>query len=416
MAPSVVTDDYYAVLGVARTADADSLKAAWRRLARIKHPDKNPGNPTATAEFQLLESAYSTLCDPARRWAYDLQFPPTFTKNGTTSGAYYSYASTASNNSSEQKNRERESRRDRLYDEARRQEADVFEARRSRNRILEEIKKLDKEAEKDIVEESGWWGYFSSMMPGSEKQREEKLRERERRGLDRIAAKRIKERVLERETVKVSLLELILKGTQDEIRKITLEINKWKEEQAAAWRREAQRQQEQAAARRREEQRQQEQQAEARRREAQQQKEQAAARQQEEQRKQQEQAAARRREAQRQQEEFTRRERVRRKEEEAEAARRISEWEERRRREREEESARLFEKHRRAQREREELATCNHRGWWKKIDGPHLCSNCSTKTNRFALQCPKCNKVACASCRKSLQTNGPRDKKPRGGI
>lgn len=54
MAPSTITEDYYAVLGVARTANADTLKAAWRKLARIKHPDKNPGNPTATAEFQLV--------------------------------------------------------------------------------------------------------------------------------------------------------------------------------------------------------------------------------------------------------------------------------------------------------------------------------------------------------------------------
>ncbi|KAI2605569.1 DnaJ-domain-containing protein [Hypoxylon sp. NC1633] len=67
----VIADDYYAILGVSRTADAETIKAAWRHLARIKHPDKNPGNPKATAEFQLLESAYSTLSDINGRRAYD---------------------------------------------------------------------------------------------------------------------------------------------------------------------------------------------------------------------------------------------------------------------------------------------------------------------------------------------------------
>ncbi|KAI1077852.1 DnaJ-domain-containing protein [Whalleya microplaca] len=364
MAPSVIIDDYYAVLGVARTADADALKAAWRRLARIKHPDKNPGNPTATAEFQLLESAYSTLCDPARRKAYDLQFPPTFTSNGPAAGSYYHrYASTANNNLSEQEIRERESKRDHLHNVRRRKEADVFEARRSLNRILEVIKKLDEEEKRDVAEESTWWGYFTSMIPGSQKQREERTRERDRRALDRLAARRIKDKELERQRAKVTLLEATLQTTQAEITKITLEINKWREEQAAA----------------------------------------------------------RRREAQRQQEEHARRERARRKEEEAEAARRAAEWEELWRREQEEAAARLYEELRRAQRERErereEAASCTHRGWWKKVDGPHTCSNCSTRTTRFALQCPQCKRIACASCRKVLQVGGQRDRRgSRRGI
>ncbi|KAI5855134.1 hypothetical protein GGS23DRAFT_445573 [Durotheca rogersii] len=65
--------DYYAVLGIDRTADPGAIKAAWRRLAKAKHPDKNPDNPNATVEFQLLESAYSTLKDSRQRAAYDEQ-------------------------------------------------------------------------------------------------------------------------------------------------------------------------------------------------------------------------------------------------------------------------------------------------------------------------------------------------------
>lgn len=47
-------NDYYAVLGVSRKADVETVKAAWKKLARLKHPDKNPGNPHATAEFQKV--------------------------------------------------------------------------------------------------------------------------------------------------------------------------------------------------------------------------------------------------------------------------------------------------------------------------------------------------------------------------
>ncbi|KAI1144316.1 hypothetical protein F5Y05DRAFT_23675 [Hypoxylon sp. FL0543] len=380
MAPPVVKEDYYVVLGVSRTADADDLKSAWRRLARTRHPDKNPGNPNATAEFQLLESAYSTLSDPTRRRAYDLQHPTT----GTSYSTYTSASSRADNDATEQKVREKESQRNNLYHEARRKEQDVFEAKRNLNRIRREIEKLDEDAKKDVPEESGWWGYFSSMLSGAQQQqREKKSRERERRCLDRIATKRIKERDLNRQTDKVALLERVLRATQDEINKITLEIQRHREQQAAARRREAQRQQEeQAAARRREAQRQQE-----------------------------EQEAAWRREAQRQQEEFARREKARREREEAEAARRASELEERERlrRERDEETARIFERLRRVREERE-AESCAHRAWWKKIEGPHLCSHCSTRTTKFALQCPQCQKITCASCRKVVQKGGRKGK------
>lgn len=384
MAPSVVTDDYYAILGVARTADADALKAAWRRLARIKHPDKNPGNPDATAEFQLLESAYSTLCDPTRRRTYDLQFPTSPASKGPTAGTYsHSHASTA-NNQSEQKNCERESKRDRLHHEKQRQENDVFEAKRSLNRIVEEIKKLDEEAKRDIDEAGTWWGFFSSMVPGSQQQREERSRERDRRVLNRIAAKRIKETELKRQIDKTARLETILKGTQDEINKITVEINKWKEEQAAARRREAQRQREENA----------------RREWARYESEQQAAREKE---------AERQREVRRQQEEYAKRERARR-EEAAEAAKRASQREERMRQEQREKAAQFHERFR----YRQEDVSCRHKRWWTRVEGPHLCSNCSTRTTKFALQCPQCKRIACASCRTALQTGGYRDGSKKG--
>ncbi|KAK1245986.1 hypothetical protein MKX07_005055, partial [Trichoderma sp. CBMAI-0711] len=74
MAPSQATEDYYKFLGILQAAGTDAIRASYRKLALKYHPDRNPNNPQATAQFQLLETAYSTLFDPERRRVYDLQY------------------------------------------------------------------------------------------------------------------------------------------------------------------------------------------------------------------------------------------------------------------------------------------------------------------------------------------------------
>lgn len=61
----------YAILGVPGTADEAEIRKAYRRLALRWHPDKNPDNPEATAEFQKISSAYEVLSDPERREMYN---------------------------------------------------------------------------------------------------------------------------------------------------------------------------------------------------------------------------------------------------------------------------------------------------------------------------------------------------------
>src|SRR2546422_6697855 len=63
--------DLYAILGVERSASADQIKKAYRRLARKHHPDLNPGDKQAEERFKEISVAHDVLTDPGKRKLYD---------------------------------------------------------------------------------------------------------------------------------------------------------------------------------------------------------------------------------------------------------------------------------------------------------------------------------------------------------
>lgn len=66
-----VEKDYYAELGVSKTATQDEVRKAYRKLANANHPDKNPGNTAAEEKFKRISEANDVIGDPAKRKEYD---------------------------------------------------------------------------------------------------------------------------------------------------------------------------------------------------------------------------------------------------------------------------------------------------------------------------------------------------------
>ena len=66
-----MAEDLYSVLGVSKTASADEITKAYRKLAKKLHPDLNPGDTAAEERFKNISHAYSILKDAEQRGKYD---------------------------------------------------------------------------------------------------------------------------------------------------------------------------------------------------------------------------------------------------------------------------------------------------------------------------------------------------------
>lgn len=65
--------DFYEVLGISRGATHQEIRAAYKRLAKLYHPDRNPGNIQAEESFKAVNEAYHVLCNPVKKMQYDLR-------------------------------------------------------------------------------------------------------------------------------------------------------------------------------------------------------------------------------------------------------------------------------------------------------------------------------------------------------
>ncbi len=85
--------DYYEILGVNQNASEAEIKKAYRKLAIQFHPDKNPGDKQAEAQFKELSEAYAVLSDPQKRATYD-QFGHAGMEGGGFSGGGFDFGGT----------------------------------------------------------------------------------------------------------------------------------------------------------------------------------------------------------------------------------------------------------------------------------------------------------------------------------
>src|SRR5690242_524704 len=79
-------EDFYELLGVAKGADAETIKKAYRKLAMQCHPDRNPGDKAAEQKFKAISEAYDVLKDEQKRAAYDRFGHAAFENGGGRAG------------------------------------------------------------------------------------------------------------------------------------------------------------------------------------------------------------------------------------------------------------------------------------------------------------------------------------------
>lgn len=79
--------DYYEILGIDRSADASTIKKAYRKLAKKYHPDSNPNNAEAAEKFKDVTEAYEILSDPEKKKLYDQYGSAAFDGTGSANGA-----------------------------------------------------------------------------------------------------------------------------------------------------------------------------------------------------------------------------------------------------------------------------------------------------------------------------------------
>ena len=358
-----------------------------------------------------LQNAYATISDSQQRRDYDVRWPSIRDRLRTQQEAEKRQAEaaqaekerTAEARAREQEDTARETLLRSLEQSRGRYDGDIFEMSRATCKLDADLRRLKVQDEEDVRKEkerNGWWAYLTTPIYGQEKETDEQKQKREENCVHRIASRRIKESELAEKQAKLKKLQDILSKVNGRIaaEKKKVEDEKFKADAEARVRK----QQEQTARMMRE----------------------AQERADEFQRQQAERAAQEAREAKAAFDAWEARERAREAQERAWAAaerRREQEADELAAAGAERKAAReaaaaaslaaaATKRARKARNDRasqqnrsSDTSTCRHDGWWPKLEGTQLCGSCQSIQRRFALQCPQCKMVACASCQKTLK-------------
>ena len=350
-----------------------------------------------TETFCKLSRAYETLCDAQARRTYDAQWVHIRHYQSTQreeerrqsekAAAERKKAAEETLNSQAQQ-RKLQERLQPLEKQRSQHEGSIFETNRVIRRLAAELKRvrdLDEEELRKQNERNSWWTYFTSPVYGKAQESEEEKQKRETERLQRLATKSIKGYELQQMEAKLKIFESALKDTAQ---KIAAERTKYDIElQAQRARKEEQARKEADAKRRAHEQAQRDRQAEIAAEQARLWREKA--------REEALRAAKEAREAEEARERMrvAREAELKQRQELMRAAREVATREAQVRA-----AQRTKEARRRAQ-----PSTCQHKAFWPKIDGRHVCGSCHKKQNLFAFQCPGCKIIACAPCRQDAR-------------
>ncbi|KAJ9660087.1 hypothetical protein H2198_002784 [Neophaeococcomyces mojaviensis] len=231
MAP-VHTDDYYAVLEISQTASVAFIKASYRRLAKLKHPDKAlQDQAKATAEFQRLQHAYSVLCDSEQRLIYDRQYETVrrACKADTTKTNVPPQQTTSREGPDQTKHSspEWERKLQELLTRKATKDSTLFEEKRQANRLRADLKIINEEVtrfEKEEAASSKWTAYFASFVVKETPKTDEDKTKRHTDQLHRTATQRIKEHLLKQREKVIGKLEEDIIEIETEIIGVRLNI------------------------------------------------------------------------------------------------------------------------------------------------------------------------------------------------
>ncbi|KAF1839749.1 DnaJ-domain-containing protein [Decorospora gaudefroyi] len=376
MAPPAPTHDYYVTLEVLPSALHDEVKASYRRLARLHHPDKNHGCKIATAKTQRINVAWEVLGDAVKRSDYDRTRPQSSASTSTTPQTNWQAPPRPDTSAQDQKRRE-------WLNFEKYQEQQIRQCQNAVKPLEAEVAALHAKIDR--------------MRGTCSRLSDEEKSEIRLQSIHAENAIRIKQIPLGKEKARLQRLthELARRRDQEDVRLAAEQAEKARKERLARQKAEQARQQEWA-----------------RQRAAQEAQEKAARAAAEKLRREQWAAQEARNKVAREAAERERAEVLKKRQEEMrnrEAS--FQKW-----REAQAKKQRATPNAEQAQKGKTRKTTtaqtkssssssssCTHKGWWADVQGRHVCAHCTRPLHKFAYQCPGCSTLACVSCRNQLK-------------